>query len=32
MLNFESESLNTAVFLYDRVVPIYDIYKYCEGF
>ena len=30
--NFESGPLNTAVFLYDRVLPIGDIYKYCEGF
>ena len=30
--NFESEPLNTAVFLSDSVVPIEDIYKYCGGF
>ena len=25
---FESEPLNTAVFISDRVLPIEDIYKY----
>ena len=30
--NFDSEPLNTAVFLYDRLLPIDDIYKYYKGF
>ena len=31
-LNFESEPLNTAVFISDGVLPIDDIYKYYKGF
>ena len=30
--NFESEPLNTAVFISDRVLPIDDIYKHYKGF